>query len=296
MSEKMENSNGYLDFEMQEHIFVKNEIEKAKLFVEKDKTREGQERMWDQLYKYAKIIKKIETDSIPDEKSKKEPKEVIIKERTIPLTSRTEEEIARCYNLKVEELEKLLMNKKVLDFGCGKSQLSKELKNKKINTDIISFDIKKEALIESESEKSIQGSGENLPFSAEKFDVILATYSLPYWASSVDMIEKNFKELLRVLRKDGMLYINPITDIPNRISIKDDFNPRDIFSIKECHSEVNEILNKIQIKFINLLGELKIDDKYEIILGKNYFQEMKCQTVDEIDRREPTIIRIKKIR
>ncbi len=70
---------------------------------------------------------------------------------------------------------------------------------------------------------------------------------------------------------------------------------RNVLSIKEYHDGVIEILDKIQVKFIDLLKELKEDDKYEIKLGKNYFYEMKYRNIDKINKREPSIAYIKKI-
>jgi len=295
MFNKFENDD-YSDLEMQEHLFVENEIKKSKIFKEQDKTKEGQEKMWNQLYKYAEIIEDTKTNMSICYQEKKDFEKVIKNKRAIPSTSRTEKEIARCYNLKVKEFEKLLKNKRVLDFGCGESGLSKELNSKEIDTDVISFDIKKEALTKSETENSIQGSGEALPFSDEKFDLILATYSLPYWAGSEDMVKNSFKELLRILKKDGVLYMSPITDIPKRPSINNNLDLRNPLSIKECHDGVVEVLNRIQTECILLLKELKINNNYKIKLGKNYFQEMKYHTVDEINDEKPTIAYIKKMK
>jgi len=296
MSNKFENNNSYSDLEMQEHLFVENEIKKSKVFKEKDKTEEGQKRMWGQLNEYLEIIENIKTNWPSYGQKEEDFEEIIKKERTIPSTGRTEKEIAECYNLKVEEFEELLKNKKVLDFGCGESGLSKELNSKEIDTDIISVDIEKESLMKSEAKNSVQGSGDYLPFSDEKFNLILATYSLPYWSGSEDMVEKNFKELLRVLKKDGMLYITPITDMPNRPSINSDLDTRNALSVREYHDGVIEILNRMQTKFIHLLKELKMDNNYKVKLGKNYCQEMKYHTVDKINNEKPTIAYIKKIK
>jgi len=285
-----------LNPETQEHLFIESEIKKSKVFSEADKTEEGQERMWDQLCEYSEIIGNIKTNCLFYDQRKKDFEETIKKERIIPSTGRTKKEIAGCYNLEVEEFEELLRNKKVLDFGCGESDLSKELDSKEIDADIISVDIEKESLMNSEAKNGVQGSGDSLPFSGEKFDLVLATYSLPYWASSEDMVEENFNELLRVLKKDGTLYITPITDIPNRPSVNANSGLRVPSLMRENHNGVMETLNKIQTKFIHLLKELKIDDKYEIKLSKNYFQEIGYQTADRIDGGSPTIASIKKIK
>lgn len=45
MFNKFEKDDNYSDLEMQEHLFVENEIKKSKVFNEKDKTKEGQERV-----------------------------------------------------------------------------------------------------------------------------------------------------------------------------------------------------------------------------------------------------------
>ena len=293
MFDEFKKDNSSLDLEAQEDLFVESEIERSKVFSEADKTEEGQERMWGQLYEYAEIIGGVKTNCFFYDKREKSIKETIKKERFIPCTRRTEEEIAKCYNLEIKELEELLRNKKVLDLGCGESGLSKELDDKGVPTDIVSMDMKKESLIKSEVENGVQGAGETLPFSGEKFDLVLATYSLPYWASSEDMIEESLDEMLRVLKKDGILYIAPIVDMQNRPSVDTNPDSRDPLSMRESNGGVMEALNRMQIKFIQLLRELKIDDKYEIKLGKNYFQEMKYQTADEIDGGSPTIASIR---
>ena len=282
-----------LDLEEQERLSA--EIEKSKVFSEADKTEEEQERMWEQLCDYSEIIGGIKTGCFSYDERKKSIEETIKEKRFIPCTERTEEEIAGCYNLEVEEFEELLKNKKVLDLGCGESGLSKELDNKGVSTDIISMDMKKEPLVESEVENGVQGAGETLPFSEEKFDLVLATYSLPLWASSENMVEESLNEMLRVLKKDGVLYITPIVDIANRLAV--DTNPdAPDFLLIEDNSEVMEALNRMQIKFIQLLKELKEDNEYEIKLSKNYFQEIKYQTADSINGRCPTIASIKKIK
>ena len=284
-----------LDLETEKDLSVEDEIEKSMVFSKADKTEEGQERMWGQLCEYSEIIGGIKTNCFSYDERKKDIEETIKKERFVPCTGRTEEEIAGCYNLEVKEFEALLKNKKVLDLGCGESGLSKELSDKEINADIVSVDMKKESLMKSEAENSVVGSGEALPFSGEKFDLVLATYSLPYWASSEDMVEENLDEMLRVLKKDGILYISPIVDILNRLSV--DTNPDSYdLSIRENNSGVMEALTRIQTKFIQLLKELKEDDEYEIKLSKNYLQETKAQTADSMNDRSPTIASIKKIK
>lgn len=288
--------DSHSDLEAQEDLFVESEIERSKVFSEADKTEEAQERMWGQLNEYSEIIGSIKTNCLFYDKREEDIKETIKKERLISCTGRTEKEIAKCYNLEIEELEELLRNKKVLDLGCGESGLSKELDDKGIPTDIVSMDMKKESLVKNEVENSVQGAGEALPFSEEKFDLVLATYSLPYWASSEDMIEDNLNEMLRVLKKDGILYISPIVDMPSRPSVDTNPDSRNPLSMRESNIEVMEALNKMQVKFIQLLKELKIDDKYEIKLGKNYFQEMNYQTVDSINDGSPTVASIKKVK
>ena len=295
MFNEFKKDDNSLDLEEQERLFIESEIEKSKVFSEVDKTEEGQERMWGQLCEYSEIIGGIKTNCFSYDEREKDIEETIKKERFILCTGRTEEEIAGCYNLKVKEFEALLKNKKVLDLGCGESGLSKELSDKEIDTDIVSIDMKKESLMKSEAENGVVGSGDALPFSGEKFDLVLATYSLPYWASSEDMVEENLNEMLRVLKKDGILYIAPIVDILNRPSVDTNLDSHDL-SIRENNSGVMEALTRIQTKFIQLLKELKEDDKYEIKLSKNYFQEMKYSTADRIDGGSPTIASIKKIK
>lgn len=138
----------------------------------------------------------------------------------------------------------VLENKKILNFGCGSSNISKDLKNKGIKCDIVDLDFKndpwtgmdnplkeftaapfdiyvklfkpkgetrqklvnlKRKIAGTEDRTFVQGNGRRLPFNDQSFDYVLALWST--YQIPTEESETVFRELMRVGK---ILHISPI--------------------------------------------------------------------------------------
>lgn len=260
--------------------------------------------MWGQLEEYAEKIKKIKTRAgLAELLSGKDREEFyqgledfVKDERRIVSAYRTLERTAGEYDLSPEEFEEILNGKKILDIGSSRSKFSEEAGENSINADIVSLDMDKEALVESGADSRVRARGEKMPFSDEAFDLAIATYSIPYWASSSKMVDDFMDEILRVTKKNGEIYISPITDILNRLSLK----KNDVSNAPQLPVESDwralEVLKSVQIRFIEKLEELKKEGVIDTRLGKNFFHEMSFLDPEKIDNSVPTVIFIKKLK
>ena len=111
-----------------------------------------------------------------------------------------------------EQIQKLsnLDNQAVLEVGCGDGRISKFLIKKTDHLTGIDPDERKikAAQVNFPKGKFLIGSGENLDFSNEFFDLVIFTLSLHHQDS-----KKALKEATRVLKKDGLiLVIEPIIE------------------------------------------------------------------------------------
>jgi len=111
-----------------------------------------------------------------------------------------------------EQIRKLsnLDNQTVLEIGCGDGRISKYLIKKTDNLIGVDPDEKKikEAQVNILKGKFLIGSGENLNFSNEFFDLVIFTLSLHHQDS-----KKALREANRVLKKDGLiLVIEPVIE------------------------------------------------------------------------------------
>lgn len=82
--------------------------------------------------------------------------------------------------------ESFLKGKNILDLGAGQGLFGKELKEKGIDAYVVPFD----PILQSEKEKrlgvdtntNVSGLAQKLPFRDNSFDLVLASFSLPYWS------------------------------------------------------------------------------------------------------------------
>ncbi|MFZ2969975.1 MAG: class I SAM-dependent methyltransferase, partial [Minisyncoccia bacterium] len=226
----MRNIENFPNNEEDESISVERDIKKCKAFKEKGDTEEGQIRMWKQMEEYTEVVRNCKTNALlvelssgkSHEEFQKGLEDFVKNERNIPISKRTLKEVAAAYDFTLEEFRETLEGKKVLDIGSGRSELSREAEENNINTDIVSLDVSRDALAESGTYSGVAAMGEKMPFSDEKYDLVTAIYSIPYWANSAKSAEDFMRESLRVAKKGGEIYITPITDILNRPSIKKD--------------------------------------------------------------------------
>lgn len=121
---------------------------------------------------------------------------------------------------RIKHLEGLLgrfKNKKILDVGCGtggfvvsaakKSEMVTGLEPDGRALEICFLKQKELGL---KNVKFLQGAGENMPFSKEEFDIVYSMTVLEH----VRDVKKTIKEMLRVTKKGGLVYINT----PNYLS------------------------------------------------------------------------------
>lgn len=90
-------------------------------------------------------------------------------------------------------------NHKIIDLGCGTSNLSKNLGDR----EVFELDLSLEMLKQNNCQKSICADIENLPLCDASFDMIISSFSLQW----VNDFEKSCHEFNRILKKDGILAI-----------------------------------------------------------------------------------------
>ncbi len=151
-------------------------------------------------------------------------------ETTSPLTDNDLEDYCRYFNLKPEEL----MGNKILDLGSGKlERFSKEASV--YNAEVVSLNpalqqenvrdwakeeiIKDGALLEWQK-KSVAGRSQELPFKDKSFDKIVSLFSSPYYIDSKNGKLNAVKEMARVIKDNGIIYIGPKT-IENEQNIEE---------------------------------------------------------------------------
>ncbi len=128
----------------------------------------------------------------------------------IPVTGRTLEQILRYHPLPLSLFE----NATVYDLGCGSSDVGAELALRGIYAAVTGFDTSQEALktprLSEHSTVRRCARLDALPAKDVSADVVLATYSLPYWARTPQEVMRFFGEAERVTRYGGFLSIFPV--------------------------------------------------------------------------------------
>jgi ubiquinone/menaquinone biosynthesis C-methylase UbiE len=123
-----------------------------------------------------------------------------------------------------------------LDYGCGAGRSTRFLKN--LGLDVVGVDISHDMLEQARSRDSSTRyynlQSEQLPFEDESFDIVFSSFVF-LEISTKKEIEKIFSEMMRVLRKDGVIIvITSSMDVykGNWVGFKYDFpeNNRDIQS------------------------------------------------------------------
>lgn len=103
-------------------------------------------------------------------------------------------------------------NKNILELGCGKAQITRliasEGKGRKVTaTEVDKIQHKKNLQIEDLPNVDFVFAGsQDLPFDDNSFDIILLFKSLHH--VPIDMMDKAMKEITRVLKSSGLVYIS----------------------------------------------------------------------------------------
>ena len=121
----------------------------------------------------------------------------------------------RAYRWMAHQLfRKYIVDKNVIDIGCGGGYFLKELS--RIAHTAIGMDLSDEALrIASQENQNnlVQGSAEDLPFESGRFDSVFCLGSIEHFSD----IPQALREMSRVTKKDGWIFLM----VPNLFWYKD---------------------------------------------------------------------------
>jgi SAM-dependent methyltransferase len=101
----------------------------------------------------------------------------------------------------------LSRNFRILNIGTGSGVLEKIISERFPDTRVYSVDIL-DHRIEKDGYKFIRVKGEKLPFSSNSFDLVISNSVMEH----VNSPKRHFKEIYRVLKKSGMVYLG----VPNK--------------------------------------------------------------------------------
>lgn len=129
-------------------------------------------------------------------------------------TGRTLDEVASVHGLRDHEVSSYFLGKKVLDVGCGYSELGEDFDG---DTTVVGIDLPHTFAKETEyfaerrdSTLYVAGNGQSLPFKSESFDTLVSTFSLLEHLYSGDQGVQFIKESLRVLKNNGTALFAPV--------------------------------------------------------------------------------------
>lgn len=128
------------------------------------------------------------------------------------VTDRDLHEIKDLHHLRTKDFR----DKTILDLGSGVGSLADDLHKKNIGATVISLDICHNALVQARQNDTkktnpAQARLESLPIRSSSVDLAIASFSLPYWATSPEQVDDFLDEGRRVLRVGGILSITPVT-------------------------------------------------------------------------------------
>lgn len=150
---------------------------------------------------------------------------------------------------------------KILEIGCAGGFLVEELHKLFPTSELTGIDVSGEMIKIAKSNynniKNVnfsQASVYSLPFNKEHFDLVICQGSLHHFYK----VEEAVKEMLRVLKKDGFIYIQDLRrdifkkNLQEKLeSMKDDYQKeRELKSIKASltKNEINKLMKKLKIK------------------------------------------------
>ncbi len=108
----------------------------------------------------------------------------------------------------------------VLDFGCGNGYAGNIIRSRLTDSQVFGFDIRKpleRKLLKNYADTSFKSVTDNLPYATEFFDVVASFFVFHFYISDFQI-----GEIARVLKKDGIFFINLINsadfDVVNRLT------------------------------------------------------------------------------
>lgn len=175
-------------------------------------------------------------------------------------------------NVDVYLLDQILKNRYnehqfILDAGCGLGRNLKWFASQK-NFKLFAADINKEAISLVDSLYSNISTSitkiENLPYNDEKFDHIICSAVL-HFAEDETHFFKMFSELIRVLKKEGTLFIRMTTDVGVRHTIFN--NKNGVYNLKDGSTRflitrdiLTFLLNKYNLELIAPFKTTVVED------------------------------------
>lgn len=128
----------------------------------------------------------------------------------------------------IEEILKIIKDKKVLEVGCGRAYLSGLLAqhNKVTAVDIV---VSKELVKKYPKVKFVEGNIENLPFKNQSFDVVVTTHTLEH----VKNLGLAYSEIRRVAKEKVIIVVPRQRPYKYTFSLHTQFFPYE-WSLKEA--------------------------------------------------------------
>ena len=122
----------------------------------------------------------------------------------------------KCFHL--PEDKKYFSGKTIFDVGPGKSDFVEYIRKEYPDCNIVPIEpqaFRRKAYLEKQGSnylESVAARAQELPFKAESADEILASFSMPYHAENDYQGLRSIYEMLRCLKKGGLLKITPLND------------------------------------------------------------------------------------
>lgn len=107
------------------------------------------------------------------------------------------------------------------------------------------------------------GDGNNFPFKNNEFDFIVNNFSAFNYAKTKEVVDKNFEEQLKLIKKGGSIYIFPL---------KWSFNLNDyVIDLEKNFIEDEELVTKI---FLENISKLKNREDLEVFFGEPDYKKL----------------------
>ncbi|GEM_PF-5247886 len=153
-----------------------------------------------------------------------------------------------------------LVNKKIIDIGSGSGAFKSALKKFGVaSNSVINFD---ENYLRS---PDVMGNAESLPFKDESFDTVIAHCSVPIMKATsqeYEAIPKIINEMIRVVKRGGVVKIFPIASVNKILTLELDRNRLRMSSmILEELDKIHKISKDVKIKILETQFEGIIEDR-----------------------------------
>lgn len=159
----------------------------------------------------------------------------------------------------------------ILDFGCGCGRLTDWLADKA--SFIVGIDVTKEMLVlakkivHKENSMFVHYDGSNFPLKDESFDVVISVWVLQYILEEKVHFHRVVKEIARVLKKGGIIYL--IEQVSDRNHNKDPWIVQrkqeeytQIFSKHNCNCIVKFHMSNSQSLFRYILSQSNVLSRF----------------------------------